>query len=106
MLNILAISNYRSPRDIVVPLKKLNLITGANGTGKSSMYRALKLLADTAQGRVVPSLAREGGLTSTLWAGRRALRRLCGAESMPWREQFASSESTCGSALREASTGI
>jgi len=69
MLNILAIANYRSLRDIVVPLKKLNLITGANGTGKSSLYRALLLLADTAQGRVVPSLAREGGLTSTLWAG-------------------------------------
>jgi predicted ATPase len=69
MLNILAISNYRSLRDIVVPLKKLNLITGANGSGKSSLYRALHLLADTAQGRVVPSLAREGGLPSTLWAG-------------------------------------
>jgi predicted ATPase len=69
MLNILAISNYRSLRDVVVPLKKLNLITGANGSGKSSLYRALRLLADTAQGRVVPSLAREGGLPSTLWAG-------------------------------------
>jgi predicted ATPase len=69
MLDILAIANYRSLRDIVVPLKKLNLITGANGTGKSSLYRALLLLADTEQGRVVPSLAREGGLTSTLWAG-------------------------------------
>jgi predicted ATPase len=69
MLNILAISNYRSLRDVVVPLTKLNLITGANGSGKSSLYRALRLLADTAQGRVVPSLAREGGLPSTLWAG-------------------------------------
>ncbi len=69
MLNVLAISNYRSLRDVVVPLKHLNLITGANGSGKSSLYRALRLLADTAQGRVVPSLAREGGLTSTLWAG-------------------------------------
>jgi predicted ATPase len=69
MLKLLAISNYRSLRDIVVPLKKLNLITGANGTGKSSLYKALRLLADTAQGRVVPSLARQGGLTSTLWAG-------------------------------------
>jgi predicted ATPase len=69
MLNLLAISNYRSLRDVIVPLTKLNLITGANGTGKSSLYRALRLLADTAQGRVVPSLAREGGLSSTLWAG-------------------------------------
>jgi predicted ATPase len=69
MLTTLAISNYRSLRDLVVPLQKLNLITGPNGSGKSSLYRALRLLADTAQGRVVPSLAREGGLPSTLWAG-------------------------------------
>jgi predicted ATPase len=69
MLKTLAISNYRSLRDLVIPLKKLNLVTGPNGSGKSSLYRALRLLADTAQGRVVPSLAREGGLPSTLWAG-------------------------------------
>jgi predicted ATPase len=69
MLTVLAIANYRSLRKLVVPLRQLNLITGANGSGKSSLYRALRLLADTAQGRVVPSLAREGGLQSTLWAG-------------------------------------
>jgi predicted ATPase len=54
---------------LVVPLKRLNLVTGPNGSGKSSVYRALRLLADTAQGGVIPSLAREGGLQSTLWAG-------------------------------------
>lgn len=69
MLSILAISNYRSLRNLIVPLRQLNVVTGANGTGKSSLYRALRLLADTAQGRVIPSLAREGGLQSTLWAG-------------------------------------
>src|SRR6516165_3847974 len=69
MLTTLAISNYRSLPDLVIPLQKLNLVTGPNGSGKSSLYRALRLLADTAQGRVVPSLAREGGLPSTLWAG-------------------------------------
>src|SRR5262249_28143817 len=75
MLNVLAISNYRSLRKLVVPLKSLNVITGANGSGKSSLYRALRLLADTAQGRVVPSLAREGGLQSTLWAGPESISR-------------------------------
>ena len=69
MMTAVAISNYRSLRDIIIPVQKLNIITGANGSGKSSFYRALRLLADTAQGRVVPSLAREGGLPSTLWAG-------------------------------------
>jgi len=69
MLRTLAVANYRSLRNLVVPLQRLNLITGPNGSGKSSVYRALRLLADTAQGGVIPSLAREGGLQSTLWAG-------------------------------------
>ena len=75
MLTAVAISNYRSLRELIVPLKGLNVITGANGSGKSSFYRALRLLADTAQGRVVPSLAREGGLQSTLWAGPESISR-------------------------------
>jgi predicted ATPase len=75
MLTALAISNYRSLRKLVVPLKALNVITGRNGSGKSSLYRALRLLADTAQSRVVPSLAREGGLQSTLWAGPESISR-------------------------------
>jgi predicted ATPase len=75
MLKTLAISNYRSLRNLVVPLQRLNVITGPNGSGKSSLYRALRLLADTAQGRVVPSLAREGGLQSTLWAGPETISR-------------------------------
>jgi len=75
MLTTLAISNYRSLRDLVVPLQGLNVITGANGSGKSNVYRALRLLGDTAQGRVIPSLAREGGLPSTLWAGPEAFGR-------------------------------
>jgi predicted ATPase len=69
MLNTLAVSGYRSLRDLIVPLGYLNLVTGPNGSGKSNLYRALRLLAETAQGRVIPSLAREGGLQSTLWAG-------------------------------------
>ena len=75
MLTTLAISNYRSLRDLVVPLQRLNVVTGPNGSGKSSLYRALRLLADTAQGRIVSSLAREGGLQSTLWAGPESISR-------------------------------
>jgi predicted ATPase len=75
MLTTLAIANYRSLRNLIVPLQRLNLITGPNGSGKSSVYRALRLLAETAQGGVIPSLAREGGLQSTLWAGPERLGR-------------------------------
>ncbi len=69
MLGALAVSNYRSLRHVVLPLGRLTLVTGANGSGKSSLYRALRLLADTAGGGVIRSLAREGGLHSVLWAG-------------------------------------
>ncbi len=69
MLTTIAIENYRSLRDLRLPLKQLNVVTGANGTGKSSLYRALRLLADCASGRVIASLAREGGLDSVLWGG-------------------------------------
>jgi predicted ATPase len=75
VITTLAISNYRSLRKLVIPLRRLNVITGSNGSGKSSLYRALRLLADTAQGRIIPSLAREGGLQSTLWAGPESISR-------------------------------
>ncbi|MBL8346247.1 MAG: AAA family ATPase [Rubrivivax sp.] len=75
VLQTLAVQNYRTLRDFVIPLRPLNLITGANGSGKSNLYKALRLLAETAQGGVVGSLAREGGLASTLWAGPESLSK-------------------------------
>ncbi|HEY1288726.1 MAG TPA: AAA family ATPase [Burkholderiales bacterium] len=75
MISTLAIYNYRSLRDFAMSLAALNVITGANGSGKSNVYRALRLLADIAQGRIIPSLAREGGLQSTLWAGPEGFAR-------------------------------
>lgn len=69
MLTAVAVANYRSLRDTVVPLAPLTVITGENGSGKSNLYRALRLLADAAHDRLIASLAHEGGLASTLWAG-------------------------------------
>jgi len=69
MLQTLAVSGYRSLRDVVVPLGPLTVITGPNGSGKSNLYRALGLLAAAGRGDVVGALAREGGLPSVLWAG-------------------------------------
>lgn len=75
MLTTLAVENYRSLRRIVMPLRGLNVVTGANGSGKSSLYRALRLLADASRNGAVAALAREGGLQSTLWAGPEHVRK-------------------------------
>jgi predicted ATPase len=83
MITRLAISGYRSLRDVRVALGPLNVVTGANGSGKSSLYRALKLLADIAQGRIIQSLAAEGGLQSTLWAGPEQFSRAMKAGTQP-----------------------
>jgi predicted ATPase len=64
-----AVSGYRSLRDLAVELGQLTIVRGANGSGKSSLYRALRLIGDVAQGRLVASLAAEGGLPSAMWAG-------------------------------------
>ncbi|MBX3573656.1 MAG: AAA family ATPase [Mesorhizobium sp.] len=75
MIHTLAIAGYRSIRNLVLPLERLTVVTGRNGTGKSSFYKALRLLADVAQGNVISSLAAEGGLPSTLWAGPEQISR-------------------------------
>jgi predicted ATPase len=70
--------DYRSifmTAGISLELEGLNIVTGANGSGKSSLYRSLRLLADAAQGQIIQSLAREGGLSSTLWAGPESIGR-------------------------------
>jgi predicted ATPase len=75
MVRTVAVHGYRSLRDLVLPLGQLSLITGANGSGKSSVYRSLRLLAETALNSVVASLAHEGGLPSTFWAGPETIAR-------------------------------
>lgn len=83
MIQTLAISGYRSIRDTVLPLHGLDVVTGANGTGKSNLYRALRLLASAGDGDVVGSLARDGGLSSTLWAGPEHVSRAMVDGSVP-----------------------
>ncbi|MGL4832093.1 MAG: AAA family ATPase [Propionibacteriaceae bacterium] len=83
MLNTIAIEGYRSLRDIVIPLDNLTVITGANGSGKTNLYRAFRLLAGIADGQLIGQLAREGGLNSVLWAGPEQFSRAMLAGDAP-----------------------
>lgn len=83
MINTLAIANYRSLLKISLGLGGLNLVVGANASGKSNLYKSLRLLAETAQGGVVSALAKEGGLDSTFWAGPEQLSKRMRAGEVP-----------------------
>jgi len=75
MLKTFAVANYRSLRDVKLALNPLTVVTGANGCGKSNLYRALRLLAQAADGRLAEALALEGGIASVQWAGPADIRQ-------------------------------
>lgn len=62
---------YRSLRSIRMPVDPLSVFLGANGAGKTNLYRALQLLQASAAGTLSQELAGEGGMQSALWAGKR-----------------------------------
>jgi predicted ATPase len=64
-------SGYRSLRAIRFPVGRLTVFVGANGVGKTNLYRALQLLQASAAGALSRELASEGGMPSALWAGKR-----------------------------------
>ena len=70
-LSDLDITGYRSIRSIRFPLKRLTVLVGGNGVGKTNLYRALELVHAAATGDLALSIAREGGLASAMWAGQR-----------------------------------
>jgi predicted ATPase len=55
---------------MTIPLGGVNIILGANGCGKTNLYQAISLIRAAAAGRIAQTLLEQGGLPSTLWAGR------------------------------------
>lgn len=67
----LRVSGYRSLKKIALPLDHLAVYLGANGTGKTNIYRALELCHHAAKGDLSKWLAEQGGMDSVFWAGPR-----------------------------------
>jgi predicted ATPase len=62
---------FRSLKAISYPMSNLDVFVGANGVGKTNLYRALELLQSAAANTLARDLARDGGLESAMWAGER-----------------------------------
>src|SRR5215467_6271366 len=67
----IGVLGYRSLRNIRFPVGGLTVFVGANGVGKTNLYRALQLLQASAGGTLARELAAEGGMQSAGWAGKR-----------------------------------
>lgn len=67
------IKGFRSIRKLRFPLRRLTVLIGGNGVGKTNLYRSLELLHAAARGTLADEIAREGGLASIFWAGGRNL---------------------------------
>jgi predicted ATPase len=56
MLTRLSIAGYGSVRNLPLELGPVTVFVGANGSGKSNFYRAMRLFAATAAGRLSRAL--------------------------------------------------
>src|SRR6266852_1306341 len=71
----IAAAGYRTLRSIRFPLRRPSVFVGANGVGKTNLYRALQLIQAAAAGTLSRELAAEGGMESALWAGKRQAKK-------------------------------
>lgn len=70
-LAAVSIHGYRSVRQLHLPVEPVSVFIGANGVGKTNLYKALTLLRAAADGSLTRAIALEGGINSVLWAGNR-----------------------------------
>ncbi len=70
-LRRLWVRNFRSLADVEMHLGRITVVQGANASGKTNVYRALRLLSRGAAGELARAVLSEGGMPSMLWAGDR-----------------------------------
>ena len=70
-LTAISIKGYRSIQRLHFDVDACSIFIGANGVGKTNLYKALGLLRSAADGNLTRAIAQEGGIESVLWAGKR-----------------------------------
>ena len=68
-LDRIQIEGIKSIREMDLPLRKLNVLIGANGAGKSNLIGTFGLLSQLVEGRLQAAVARGGGAAALLHHG-------------------------------------
>ncbi len=75
-MDSITIRGYKSFKDITIPLRKINIIIGSNGAGKSNFLSLFALLGNTYNGLLARSVALSGGVDKLFHKGRKATDRI------------------------------
>lgn len=74
LLTELSVANYKSLREIRVPLAPLNVLVGPNGAGKSNLIGVVAFLRDALADQATEALAARGGFETVRFHGASARR--------------------------------
>lgn len=83
-LTLITIRGYRPFRELVAPLGPLEVLVGANGAGKSSLFEFLRFLRDSVEKEIPPEIV-EGNVGSQLF-------HRPGPQRLGWRIELESDE--------------
>lgn len=71
MIEQVLIKNYKSIRDLTLPLHSLNVLIGSNGAGKSNFISFFELVKSIYEQRLGSYTLAKGGIDNLLYQGRK-----------------------------------
>ncbi len=75
-MDYIKIQGYKSFKEQKVYLRKINLLIGSNGSGKSNFLSLFELLGNIYDGRLAQSVVQAGGVDKLLHQGRKETERI------------------------------
>lgn len=75
-MDSISIKGYKSFKDITLPLNRINMLIGSNGSGKSNLLSLFELLGASYDGQLARFVAQYGGIDKLFHKGRKTTDRI------------------------------
>src|SRR5258707_382158 len=75
-LKKLQLAGWKSIKDATIELRRMNVLIGANGAGKSNLISFFKLIREMVEERLQVYIAKSGGANSLLFGGTKVTQQL------------------------------